>query len=245
MPVHPTDRRANPFGTPSVRARPSMRLCGRALLVSSMLGAQPVLSADLDGTGDALGSSEPRPLADGRADYLFGVEGPEASEASSLGSRAAQDDENAPPSGRSSESDRPRSAASPSAASDGEQVDGEPRVNGSCGPDAAAACAPPASGLEPIPLQIINPGVSVSFELVPRDAEDGVSVTVDRLPEGAAMLENADGTHTFRWLTGPDDEGEHVFRFTAVDDDGRTVLGTRDATVVVGDPTLGGSYPAR
>ena len=80
---------------------------------------------------------------------------------------------------------------------------------------------------------------------MPRGAEGGISVTVDRLPDGAVMLENADGTHTFRWLTGSDDEGEHVFRFTAVDDDGRSVIDTQDAMVVVGDPTLGGSYPAQ
>jgi len=103
----------------------------------------------------------------------------------------------------------------------------------------------PGPYLESIPLQIVSPGVSVSFEIVARDSDGTVSVSIDRLPDDAVMAENGDGTHTFRWLTGPDDEGEHVFRFTAVDADGITVIGSRDAIILVGDPSLGGSYPAR
>ena len=103
----------------------------------------------------------------------------------------------------------------------------------------------PEPFLESIPLQIVSPGVSVSFEIVARDSDGTVSVSIDRLPDDAVMAENGDGTHTFRWLTGPDDEGEHVFRFTAFDADGTTVIDSRDAIILVGDPSLGGSYPAR
>lgn len=111
--------------------------------------------------------------------------------------------------------------------------------------DHGQADAPENPVLESIPLQIVSPGVSVSVEIVTRDADKPVLVTVDRLPDDGVIAENTDGTHTLRWLTDLDDEGERVFRSTAMDVDGTTVIDTQDAIIVIGDPSRGGSYPAR
>lgn len=238
MPVHLINFRTCLSGEPSCRVRTLVRLCRSVLLFVSVLAAQPALSASVEKTGSLSIPSQTRAPADGRADYLSVVSVAESSAASSPEPCANAGDSNV----RAGKTCVTHSTSSGDGVADSFDKPGS-IVTENTEVSATGASAEPV--LESIPLQIVSPGVSVSFELVTRNAAEPVSVTVDRLPDDAVIAENADGTHTFRWLTDLDDEGEHVFRFTALDADGTTVVDTRNAIIVIGDPSLGGSYPAR
>lgn len=98
---------------------------------------------------------------------------------------------------------------------------------------------------QPLTTHIVSPGQPISFRVSPRDPYGkALTVTVDRLPGNAHFLENHDGSRTFVWQTGVADEGEHLFRFTAIHPDDTELVATRDAMIIIGDPTSGGSQPA-
>lgn len=237
VPVRPTRRHTRSPGNPSGSVRALARPRLLALLLAAGLAAQPALPASVDDTGGPTVPSATQRPADGRADYRPANRVPESSAPPSRVPCAPAGDVDTR-AGNACEPDAAPPVDRAAVAPDGTRV-------ASDGPDGGAADALPESVFGPIPLQIVSPGVSVNVEIVTRHTDGPVSVTVDRLPDDAAMVENADGTHTFRWLTGLDDQGEHVFRFTATHGDGETVIDTRNVTILVGDPSLGGSYPAR
>ena len=60
---------------------------------------------------------------------------------------------------------------------------------------------------------------------------------VDRLPRNASFEANEEGGRTFRWETGENDQGEHLFRFTAFNPRAPQERSVQEVLMVVGDPT--------
>lgn len=93
---------------------------------------------------------------------------------------------------------------------------------------------------------IVSAGRTVQFRVTPRIEPDQPSVVqVDRLPRNASFDENPDGSRTFHWLTSDRDQGEHRFRFTAMNAVDSSLRDTREVTVIVGDPTRGKTVPSQ
>ena len=98
--------------------------------------------------------------------------------------------------------------------------------------------------IEPIPIPLVSAGYIVKFKVIPRMPDDSTAVLhVDRLPGEASFDENKDGTRTFYWPTTLSDQGEHIFRFTAIHPRDADKRVSRDALIVVGDPSAEGSRP--
>jgi len=66
---------------------------------------------------------------------------------------------------------------------------------------------------------------------------------VDRLPPNASFDDNRDGTRTFYWPTSDTDQGEHVFRFTAIHHNNVNQRISTEVLIVVGDPGASSSRP--
>jgi hypothetical protein len=92
--------------------------------------------------------------------------------------------------------------------------------------------------------QVVSAGRIVSFK-VNASAEDGTMpvLLVDRIPRDASFDGNPDGTRTFFWQTGDRDQGEHVFRFTAVNPREPNLRSYKDVLIIVGDPTRNKTAP--
>lgn len=96
----------------------------------------------------------------------------------------------------------------------------------------------------PLANQVVSAGRIVSFK-VDSVAEDGTVpvLLVDRIPRDASFDGNEDGSRTFFWQTGDRDQGEHVFRFTAVNPREPNLRTYKDVLIVVGDPTRNKTAP--
>lgn len=92
--------------------------------------------------------------------------------------------------------------------------------------------------------QVVSAGRIVSFK-VKSTAEDGTVpvLLVDRIPRDASFDGNDDGSRTFFWQTGDRDQGEHVFRFTAVNPREPNLRSYRDVMIIVGDPSRNKTAP--
>lgn len=95
-----------------------------------------------------------------------------------------------------------------------------------------------------LPNLIVSAGRTIQFR-VNSQLPDGQSavVQIDRLPRNASFEENSDGSRTFHWLTGDRDQGEHRFRFTAMNTLDSTLRDEQEITVIVGDPTRAATQP--
>jgi len=118
-------------------------------------------------------------------------------------------------------------------------------------PEAAEDSGPPdaslqAPGFEPLSNPIVSAGRPVVFTVRPvlPDGQRAV-VQIDRLPRTARFDEAEDGSRTFHWLTGERDQGEHLFRLTAVNLEDAALRDTTEIVVIVGDPTRSKSAPAQ
>ena len=96
----------------------------------------------------------------------------------------------------------------------------------------------------PLANQVVSAGRIVSFK-VKSNAEDGTVpvLLVDRIPRDASFDGNEDGSRTFFWQTGDRDQGEHVFRFTAVNPREPNLRSFQDVLIIVGDPTRNKTAP--
>lgn len=89
-----------------------------------------------------------------------------------------------------------------------------------------------------LPNQVVSAGFVVSLH-VDAILPGGLipELQVDRLPRKASFEANGDGSRTFHWDTSAKDEGEHVFRFTAINPDDSQLRVSREVMIVVGDPS--------
>jgi hypothetical protein len=96
----------------------------------------------------------------------------------------------------------------------------------------------------PLANQVVSAGRIVSFK-VNSVAEDGTVpvLLVDRIPRDASFDGNEDGSRTFFWQTGDRDQGEHVFRFTAVNPREPNLRSYKDILIIVGDPSRNKTAP--
>ena len=96
----------------------------------------------------------------------------------------------------------------------------------------------------PIANQVVSAGRIISFK-VDSTAEEGTKpvLIVDRIPRDASFDANDDGSRTFYWQTGDRDQGEHLFRFTAVNPREPNLRSFKDVLIVVGDPTRNKTEP--
>lgn len=103
---------------------------------------------------------------------------------------------------------------------------------------------PDIPSILPLANQVVSAGRIVSFR-VNSTAEDGTVpvLLVDRIPRDASFDGNDDGSRTFFWQTGDRDQGEHVFRFTAVNPREPNLRSFRDVLIIVGDPTRNKTAP--
>lgn len=92
--------------------------------------------------------------------------------------------------------------------------------------------------------QVVSAGFVVSLRVYATlpEASEPV-VRVDRLPGRASFDGNADGSRTFYWRTDTKDEGEHVFRFTAINPEDTRLRASREVMIVVGDPSKNTTRP--
>lgn len=97
---------------------------------------------------------------------------------------------------------------------------------------------------EPLSSQIVSTGQTINLPIISRVGENSKTILhVDRLPSGATFDLNEDGTRTFHWVTSASDQGEHVFRFTAVNPRDANQVLNKELLIVVGDPAAPGSMP--
>ncbi len=99
-------------------------------------------------------------------------------------------------------------------------------------------------GFNPVPTQIVGSGQLVQFRvsLEEHTAEYSV-VQIDRLPGTASFEINDDGSRTFRWQTSKSEQGDHLFRFTAIARDNVADRASMNVRVIVGDPTITQTQP--
>ena len=105
---------------------------------------------------------------------------------------------------------------------------------------------PDTPSIMPLANQVVSAGRIISFK-VDSTAEDGTKpvLLVDRIPRDASFDANSDGSRTFFWQTGDRDQGEHVFRFTAVNPREPDLRSFKDVLIVVGDPTRNKTAPVQ
>ncbi len=84
--------------------------------------------------------------------------------------------------------------------------------------------------------QMVSPGRVVSFRVDASTANGPKpELQVDRLPRNASFDANADGSRTFHWLTSDSDQGEHLFRFSAIHPDNLQLRTRQEIVIIVGD----------
>lgn len=97
---------------------------------------------------------------------------------------------------------------------------------------------------EPISSQVVSVGQDIKFRVVPRMPDKSASILhVDRLPKNASFDDNYDGTRTFYWRTTNVDQGEHVFRFTAIHHENVNQRISTEVLIVIGDPGINSTAP--
>ena len=104
----------------------------------------------------------------------------------------------------------------------------------------------PSVNFEPLSSQIVSAGRTISFPVITRSEDNAETIVhIDRLPGRASFDLNANGTRTFHWPTTPADQGEHIFRFTAVHSKDASRVAIKEVLIVIGDPAAPGSRPQR
>ncbi len=99
---------------------------------------------------------------------------------------------------------------------------------------------------EPLSSQIVSAGRTISFPVITHSEDDAETIVhIDRLPGRASFDLNANGSRTFHWPTTPADQGEHIFRFTAVHSKDASRVAIKEVLIVIGDPAAPGSRPQR
>ncbi len=89
-----------------------------------------------------------------------------------------------------------------------------------------------------LPNQVVSAGRTVILKVFARlPGEYAPVLQVDRLPRNASFEANEEGGRTFRWETGENDQGEHLFRFTAFNPRAPQERSVQEVLMVVGDPT--------
>lgn len=97
---------------------------------------------------------------------------------------------------------------------------------------------------EPISAPVVSAGQDISFRVVPRMPDQSASILhVDRLPRNASFADNFDGTRTFFWRTTEADQGEHVFRFTAIHHENVNQRVSTEVLIIIGNPGAASSLP--
>jgi hypothetical protein len=99
--------------------------------------------------------------------------------------------------------------------------------------------------LVPLANQVISAGRVVNLR-VSASIADGTTpvLQIDRLPRNASFDANEDGSRTFYWQTGDKDQGEHLFRFTAINPQDSRLQSWNEILIVVGDPSRNKTIPA-
>ena len=98
--------------------------------------------------------------------------------------------------------------------------------------------------LAEIPNQLVSPGFVVSLQVNATLSDASTPVLqVDRLPKRASFEASEGGSRLFYWRTDDKDEGEHVFRFTAINPVDASLRTSREVMIVVGDPTKDRTRP--
>ncbi len=109
---------------------------------------------------------------------------------------------------------------------------------------AIAAASDGVPHLNELPNQLISPGFVVSLQVQASLPDTSRPILqVDRLPKGASFEASDGGSRTFYWRTGNKDEGEHVFRFTAINPVDASLRDSHEVMIVVGDPTKSRTRP--
>jgi len=97
---------------------------------------------------------------------------------------------------------------------------------------------------EPLSSQIVSAGRTINFPVVSHSEDNAETILhIDRLPSRASFDTNATGSRTFYWPTTPADQGEHIFRFTAVHPRDASQVAVKEVLIVIGDPAAPGSRP--
>ena len=98
---------------------------------------------------------------------------------------------------------------------------------------------------KPLSAQIVSAGRTIRFPVVSITGQDIMAdVQIDRLPGNASFDFNKAKEHrVFHWPTTPADQGEHVFRFTAVNPNDATQRAVKEVLIVIGDPAAPGTRP--
>ena len=109
---------------------------------------------------------------------------------------------------------------------------------------AIAAASDGMPHLNELPNQLISPGFVVSLQVNASLPDTSTPILqVDRLPEGASFEASDGGSRIFYWRTGNKDEGEHLFRFTAINPVDANLRDSHEVMIVVGDPTKNRTRP--
>lgn len=109
---------------------------------------------------------------------------------------------------------------------------------------AIAAASDAVPHLNELPNQLISPGFVVSLQVKATLPDASMPVLqVDRLPKEASFEASEGGSRTFYWHTDDKDEGEHVFRFTAINPVDASLRVSHEVMIVVGDPTKSRTRP--
>ena len=104
---------------------------------------------------------------------------------------------------------------------------------------------PDLPGLKAMPNQVISAGRVVSFRVSASMGSGEVpGLQIDRLPRNASFDINPDGSRTFYWQTSDRDQGEHVFRFSAINPEQLNLRDSQEVLVIVGDPSRNKTLPA-
>jgi hypothetical protein len=99
--------------------------------------------------------------------------------------------------------------------------------------------------LGPLVNQVVSAGRVVT-QRVQASLPDGSAaiVQIDRLPANASFDANPDGSRSLYWQTSDRDQGEHLFRITAINPQDTRRRAHEEILIVVGDPTRSRTTPA-
>ena len=102
----------------------------------------------------------------------------------------------------------------------------------------------PSVSLKPLHGQIVSTGRVISLRIEGTSSDNKQPVLqIDRLPQNASFEKNTQGSYNFYWQTSGRDNGEHLFRVTAIHPDNRAITASQDLTIVVGDPSRNKTVP--
>lgn len=117
-------------------------------------------------------------------------------------------------------------------------LDAPPSSPATDGQQGEAESSLQAPDFPPLPNQVVSAGRTVILKvLASLPGENDPVLQVDRLPRNASFEANEEGGRTFRWETGENDQGEHLFRFTAFNPRAPQERSVQEVLMVVGDPT--------